>query len=408
MKDRIEFERHVREVLANLYDYAALEMHPLASYLRTSSQQPVSRGEQLRRLVLQIIDNLQPPDKIPSPTSIEWRPYFILKERYIEGYSLEELQTHLSLSERQLRREHGRALQAVASLLWNQLFPGDEVSENQEAPVTSSEKQDDDFAEYKITQESLDLTEVVAGVADIFRRRVQHTNIELHLNLPPNLSPILTDRVILRQILLSLFSYIFQGQLGQVIRVGAEVGQEQVRLSIQGERYAEGMLAGEAEKEASLDFARYWGRRLGLTLQENAAPDQAGVLTRLILSLPRADQEVVMVVDDQETTMRMFRRYLSRTSFKIVEITDPGQALLLARQLHPVAITLDVMMPTMDGWEILQALQADPETQHIPVIVCSVWNEPELASSLGAATFLKKPIMQKDLLDALARLKPPK
>lgn len=404
MKDRIEFERHVREVLANLYDYAALEMHPLASYLHTSPQQPVSRGEQLRRLVLQIIDKLQPPDKIPSTTSIEWRPYFILKERYVEGYSLEELQTHLSLSERQLRREHGRALQAVASLLWNQLFPGDELPENQETPVT----RDDDFGEYKITRESLDLTEIVAGVAGIFRRRVQHTNIELHLNLPPNLPPILTDRVILRQILLSLFSYIFQGQLGQMIRVGAEVGQEQVRLSIQAEGQPEGMSAGEAEKEASLEFARYWGRRLGLTLQENAAPNQAGGLTRLILPLPRADQEVVMVVDDQETTMRMFRRYLSRTSFKIVEITDPGQALSLARQLHPLAITLDVMMPTMDGWEILQALQADPETQHIPVIVCSVWDEPELASSLGAASFLKKPIMQKDLLDALARLKPPK
>jgi CheY-like chemotaxis protein len=62
-------------------------------------------------------------------------------------------------------------------------------------------------------------------------------------------------------------------------------------------------------------------------------------------------------------------------------------------------------MPTMDGWEILQALQADPETRHIPVIVCSVWDEPELAFSLGAADFLKKPITQRDLLDALVRLK---
>jgi Amt family ammonium transporter len=61
-------------------------------------------------------------------------------------------------------------------------------------------------------------------------------------------------------------------------------------------------------------------------------------------------------------------------------------------------------MPTMDGWEILQALQANPETRDIPVIVCSVWDEPELAYSLGATYFLKKPISQRDLWAALARL----
>ena len=90
---------------------------------------------------------------------------------------------------------------------------------------------------------------------------------------------------------------------------------------------------------------------------------------------------------------------------QVIGVHEPDQVLSLARQLQPQAITLDVMMPTIDGWEVLQMLQTDPETQHIPVIVCSVWDEPELASSLGAAGFLKKPITQKDLLSALARLK---
>ena len=101
----------------------------------------------------------------------------------------------------------------------------------------------------------------------------------------------------------------------------------------------------------------------------------------------------------------MFRRYLSRSNVRVIGIQEPDRVLPLARQWQPQAITLDVMMPTMDGWEILQALQADPETRHIPVIICSVWDEPELAFSLGAADFLKKPITQKDLLRTLARLK---
>ena len=91
-------------------------------------------------------------------------------------------------------------------------------------------------------------------------------------------------------------------------------------------------------------------------------------------------------------------------------VVDNGQAALEAlrdanQRGEPFRLLiLDGMMPTMDGWEILQTLQTDPETQHIPVIVCSVWDEPELAFSLGAVDFLKKPITQKELLDALARL----
>jgi len=121
--------------------------------------------------------------------------------------------------------------------------------------------------------------------------------------------------------------------------------------------------------------------------------------------LRRAEQSIMLSVDDQKPAINMFRRYLSRSNVQVVGVQEPEQVLPLTRQLQPQVITLDVMMPTMDGWEILQTLRADPETCHIPIIVCSVWDEPELASSLGAADFLKKPITQKDLLDALARLK---
>ena len=72
-----------------------------------------------------------------------------------------------------------------------------------------------------------------------------------------------------------------------------------------------------------------------------------------------------------------------------------------ARRHHPVLILLDVMMPQVDGWEILQSMKLDEDLKHIPVIVCSAWEEPEMARSLGALRLLKKPITQKDLLDAL-------
>ena len=113
---------------------------------------------------------------------------------------------------------------------------------------------------------------------------------------------------------------------------------------------------------------------------------------------------MILVVDDQAPTLRMYQRYLSRYPFEVVGVSDPTQVLTLARQLRPQLITLDVMMPHVDGWELLQALQADVFTSQIPVVVCSAWEEPELARSLGAAYFLKKPITQRDLLAVLERL----
>jgi CheY-like chemotaxis protein len=62
------------------------------------------------------------------------------------------------------------------------------------------------------------------------------------------------------------------------------------------------------------------------------------------------------------------------------------------------------MMPTQDGWEILQALKNDPATQHVPVIICSVLDDPELARSLGAVAYLHKPVTQADLLSVLTTL----
>ncbi len=83
--------------------------------------------------------------------------------------------------------------------------------------------------------------------------------------------------------------------------------------------------------------------------------------------------------------------------------TSGADALALLRQLTPQAIVLDVMMPHQDGWEILQALRQEPACATIPVIVCSVLREHDLALSLGASDTLVKPVSQPALLDVLRR-----
>jgi Amt family ammonium transporter len=76
----------------------------------------------------------------------------------------------------------------------------------------------------------------------------------------------------------------------------------------------------------------------------------------------------------------------------------------LTQELLPDVIVLDVMMPGMHGWEVLQRIRNHPQTAQIPVIICSVVNNPELAQALGASTFLPKPIRQEDVLTALGRV----
>ena len=98
-------------------------------------------------------------------------------------------------------------------------------------------------------------------------------------------------------------------------------------------------------------------------------------------------------------------RYLTDRPCRVVAALSGREGLRLAQELQPDAIILDVMMPEMDGWELLQRLRTSPRTSNIPIIICSVFNDPELAYSLGASLFLPKPVSRDDVLGALSQLK---
>jgi CheY-like chemotaxis protein len=75
---------------------------------------------------------------------------------------------------------------------------------------------------------------------------------------------------------------------------------------------------------------------------------------------------VILVIDDDPTVQALLERFLARDGFQIASATSGGEGIQLARQLHPIAITLDVMMPGVDGWAVLSALKNDPLTRDIP------------------------------------------
>jgi CheY-like chemotaxis protein len=110
------------------------------------------------------------------------------------------------------------------------------------------------------------------------------------------------------------------------------------------------------------------------------------------------------VIDDHPPLIELLRRYLTQTRCQVIGVSDGFEALALARSLQPDGIILDVMMPNIDGWEVLQRLHNTPELAHTPVIICSIFNDPKLAYSLGAVAVLQKPVKREELLTILRQL----
>ena len=109
----------------------------------------------------------------------------------------------------------------------------------------------------------------------------------------------------------------------------------------------------------------------------------------------------VLVIDDDPTVQDLVSRHLSKAGFRVQTAADGQTGLRLAKELQPVAITLDVMMPGMDGWAVLTRLKADPDLADIPVIMLTIVASKNLGYALGASEYLIKPIERNRLVSVL-------
>ncbi len=116
-----------------------------------------------------------------------------------------------------------------------------------------------------------------------------------------------------------------------------------------------------------------------------------------------APSTCVLVIDDDPTQRDLMRRFLSKEGFIARSASSGEEGLRLARELMPIAITLDVMMPGMDGWSVLEALKSDPALREIPVIMITMVDDPERGLALGAADYVTKPVNRARLSSILAR-----
>jgi len=117
----------------------------------------------------------------------------------------------------------------------------------------------------------------------------------------------------------------------------------------------------------------------------------------------RSPQKVVLAIDDNPDGIDIIRKYLG-DEYTVIGLLSGEDAVEKAKALNPKAITLDILMPEMDGWQVLQNLKKTPETQDIPVIIVSILDDKRLGFSLGATEYIVKPIAKNILLKKLHNL----
>jgi len=119
------------------------------------------------------------------------------------------------------------------------------------------------------------------------------------------------------------------------------------------------------------------------------------------IELPSVDKATVLVVDDNRDLVHFYKRYTAGTRYHIVHAAQGQRAFEAIEAFAPALIVLDVMLPDVDGWELLVRLHEHPASRAIPVVVCSVIRERALALALGATLYLPKPVRRQEFIQAL-------
>jgi GAF domain-containing protein/CheY-like chemotaxis protein/anti-sigma regulatory factor (Ser/Thr protein kinase) len=113
---------------------------------------------------------------------------------------------------------------------------------------------------------------------------------------------------------------------------------------------------------------------------------------------------LILIIDDDATVRDVVGRFLEREGFSVAKADGGKEGLRMARELHPAAVTLDIMMPDLDGWTVLAAIKGDPDLVDLPVVLMTIVDEKNRGYALGATEYLVKPVDRQKLMDVLRGL----
>lgn len=385
------FLKQIKDALKHLYDFPYLQKHPLATAAGRGDEQSVEFGaRKLRQDVLGAIEMLNPQSEsiVQTPQA---RIHSLLVLHYVEGWSVQEAAHELGISSRQAHRNLRDGEENVAAILWAQQ-PVDENAEPRAVHLSSVQAE---ISRIVPNTQPVDLLPLLHRAYLAVERQAVQRDIDLQLDVPDSSVIVATDATIAQQVFINLLSHSIRQSMAGVVRAVVKTTDDRIKVSVV---YID---QPQFSSEPAVDSVL--GQLVGhLGWSVHDAKQMDG--TRLITMDVASHRPVILVIDDNEGLVRLLDSYLTDQAFQVKSTNNGQDGLDLALELQPDAIILDVMLPGMDGWEVLQRLRNQPQTATIPVIMCSVLKSPELAYSLGASLYLSKPISRDDILKALTEI----
>ena len=260
-----------------------------------------------------------------------------------------------------------------------------------------------------------------------------------------DLGTIHADQIRFRQALLNLTSNANKFTEKGTVTIAAQAQQTEIVIAVTdtGIGMTEeqmGKLFQEFTQASSATASKYGGTGLGLAISRHfcrmmggdiTVESQPGKGSTFTIRLPRivqseqvlasqgraearpepahpiaweAEEPLILVVDDDATVRELVVRHLERAGFAAVAARGGQEGLRLVRELRPAAVTLDIMMPDLDGWTVLAAIKGDPALASIPVVLMSIIEEKNRGYALGAADYLVKPVDRTKLVETLTSI----
>jgi CheY-like chemotaxis protein/anti-sigma regulatory factor (Ser/Thr protein kinase) len=294
--------------------------------------------------------------------------------------------------------------------------------------------------------ESFALAPLIAGVAKTIEPLAAKNTNEVTINCAPAIGTLYGDEMRLRQALLNLMSnankFTERGTITVDARQVQEDGRDWIAIAVADTGIGMtpeqmGKLFQEFSQAEASTGRKYGGTGLGLAISQRFCRMMGGDITveskpgmgsTFTICLPRiaqgeqpmpreaprparaerahpigvgSDEPLILVVDDDATARDLVEQHLQRAGFAVVTARGGQEALRLVRELQPTAVTLDIMMPDLDGWTVLAAMKGDPALASIPVVLMSIVDQKKRGYALGAADYLVKPIDRTKLVATL-------
>lgn len=410
------FAGQLKTALVCLYDPTALRSSPLVELLGVSQHRDPTAG--LRSALTASIESLRPSGNTPHE-SRAWRVYQILRRRYIEGLGQRQIAADLGLGVRQLQREEKLARELLAEQLWDAYGLQKKAPPDADAALDDECEAQDEPAEDPVAEELAwlrssvpvqltDLTELVTDVLKTVEPLTQRSSVAVICRLP-QAAPAPVRAPVLRQALLDIVGTVLGCAAGGRLSIEVRCAPRSVRIALRAHAGGSGIEApaGFSESLAMAErLVQVCDGALEVTTPAEKVLDPLLVFSAQ-LAIPVIPQQSVLVIDDNADSLQLIQRYLAGSPYLFIGAQDARRGLELAVQQPPSAVLLDIMMPAQDGWSVLAQLREHLQTRDIPVIVCTLLSQRDLALALGAAGFLRKPVSRPELLATLDQLLAP-